>query len=421
MGNYFKRIKENKILVNGSLFALFSFVNQGISFLLLVILARYILPAEYGRLSLFNTVVQFVSYFISLSTPGFLSVSFFKRKGYLFKQDVSSIVLITLSGAVFVSLFLLIFQKNIATFADLPDVFLWFSIIISFTQVLYGLYLDYLRVQEKVIRYGFLSCSLALANFALTIYLVVYRDLNWEGRVYAQLICTAIFGILCFCFLSKSGLFTSKVTWSGIKMILLWGLPLVPHQATLWIKQGCDRFIINSTHSLEDVGIFSFSLTMTSVIVMMGIAFNSTNSVSIFQILSSECSVVEKKMRLKKQLKNIGKIYFVCYIIIMILGTLFVPILLPKYTSSLSYFWIISISGFLQCIYFLFVNFMFYYNKNKDIMMVTFAASIIHLLLSLVLTRYSLYFTSIIYVFSQLLVLYFIGNKSIKLVQTKLR
>ena len=419
MNNIINKIKTNKTLVNGSLFALFSFINQGVAFVLLVVLARYIMPAEYGKLSLFNTVVQFIGYFVALSTPGFLSVSYFKRKGELFRQDVSSIVLITSAGVVILSLIILLFKKPLSSFTDLPSSFLWFALIICFTQVFSRLFLDYLRVQEKVYKYGLLSCGIAIANFALSIYLVVVEQLDWEGRVYAYLLCSVLFGVLGFVLLARSRVFTTHISYDVIKMVLLWGIPLVPHEATLWIKQGCDRFIINSFHSIEDVGIFSFALTMTSVVIMMGTAFNATNSVSIFQILSSDNDVQYKKVRLKKQMRNIGTIYLGCYLLIVALGFILIPLLLPKYTNSLPYFFITSLSGFLQCIYFLFVNFLFYYNKNHQIMKITLSASLLHLGLSLLFTRYSLYCTAIIYVISQAIVLLFIGKHSLRLIRER--
>ena len=42
----------NKLLLKGALFSFFSFFNQGASFLLLIILANYIAPSDYGTLSL---------------------------------------------------------------------------------------------------------------------------------------------------------------------------------------------------------------------------------------------------------------------------------------------------------------------------------------------------------------------------------
>lgn len=416
---YISRFRSNKTLINGTLFSAFSFINRGISFVLLIILARYIMPAEYGQLSLFTTIVQFLAYFIALSCQGYFPISFFQRKGEYFRQDTTSIILILTVCTTVLSVLMLLFQNVLAAFAGIPRLFLWFAIIISFSQVLYYLFTDYLRIQEKVLRYGLFSCGFAVISFALSVYLVVYKEQDWYGRVYAFLICAVVTGLIGIFFLFKKRLLTRSVTWEGTKMILLWGVPLIPHEATTWIKQGCDRFIINSTHTIEDVGLFSFALTLTSIIVMIGSAFNATNSVSVYQILSSDNSSAQKKILLKRQARNIGAIYTVCYILVLLFGTLIVPIALPKYTASIPFFWITSISGFLECLYFLFVNVLFYYHKNHRIMEITFVTAIFHLLLSFILTRFSLYLTAGIYVVSQLVVLLLIIWQSLKVVKER--
>ena len=406
--------------MNGMLFSMFSFIDRGISFILLIILARYILPAEYGRLSLFDTIVQLLGFFVALSTQGFFSVSYFQRKGDLFRQDTTSIVVILMTCTTVLGVVLLFSQNALAKFANLPPVFLWYALTISCTQIFYFLFKDYLRIQEKVVRYGLLSCGFAVLNFALSIYLVIYKEQGWEGRVYSSLLCTVVFGVIGFLVLLRGRLFTRSINWQDTKMIILWGIPLIPHLAASWIKQGCDRLIINGTHTIDDVGIFSFALTLTGIVIMIGNAFNATNSVSIYQILSEDISAGEKLAQLKRQTRNIGIIYIVSYILVLIFGTALVPLFLPHYIGSLSYFWILSLSGLLFCFYLLFVNYLFYFHRNKNIMVITFITSLVHLGLSLILTRYSLYFTAVIHVLSQLIVLLLIIRESRSVIKEKL-
>ena len=406
--------------MNGTLFSMFSFINRGMAFVLLVILARYIMPAEYGRLSLFNTIVALLGFFIALSTEGYMSVSFFQRKKEDFSQDVTSISLVTVACTVVIGIILLFSQNAIAFMADLPPVFLWFALIICFSELFYRLLLDLLRIQEKVIRYGLLSCGVAVVSFILSIYMVVYKDLNWEGRVYTHLLISVAGGLFGIFVLAKRKLFDKSVTWGGTKDVIKWGIPLIPHQATSWIKQGCDRFIINGFHTIESVGIFSFALNMTSIINMIGMAFNATNSVTIYQILGSEKTAEQKKNELKKQTKIIWLIYTAGYLGVLIIGTLLVQFALPKYVDSLPFFWILSVSGYLQCLYYLFVNYLFFYFRNKNIMIITFLTSLLHLGLSITLTRYSLYCTAVIYIVSQAVVLLLIASEAKKVVREKL-
>ena len=60
------------------LFAVFSFFNMGINFVIMMILARYILPDSYGKLSLFITMVSILTIFICLGVNGYKSTQFFK-------------------------------------------------------------------------------------------------------------------------------------------------------------------------------------------------------------------------------------------------------------------------------------------------------------------------------------------------------
>ena len=58
------RLYLNKTFRNGSLFTLFSFLNQGIGFFIMLIMGRYVLPESYGKLSLFTTIIQLLSIYM---------------------------------------------------------------------------------------------------------------------------------------------------------------------------------------------------------------------------------------------------------------------------------------------------------------------------------------------------------------------
>ena len=74
-----KKIISNESIRNGAFFTIFSFVNKGINFILLILLARYITPTEYGYWSLLGTIVMFMGYFIAMTSQGYLSVSYFQE------------------------------------------------------------------------------------------------------------------------------------------------------------------------------------------------------------------------------------------------------------------------------------------------------------------------------------------------------
>ena len=78
-----KKAIESSSLVNGALFSLYSFINRGISFFLLLILANYITPSEYGYLSLWGTVISVIGFSIAMGTDGYFEIrgqTFWKKQ-----------------------------------------------------------------------------------------------------------------------------------------------------------------------------------------------------------------------------------------------------------------------------------------------------------------------------------------------------
>lgn len=408
---------HSKTIINGGLFSIFSFFNQGIGFILLILLAKYIGPEEYGSLSLYNTVVTFLGYFVGLSSAGYMSVFYFKSNKETFKKSFTAITLITIVCSALLSLLFLLLHKHLPDILKLPMRFLYIGLFVSFATVFLRLNLDYFRVTEKISLYGLLSCSFAILNFILSLYLVIVKKLSWEGRIYAALISDTLYMSIAIVYFIFKHFYLISFDWSIYKKILIWSIPLIPHLATIWIKQGCDRYIIDYFYNISDVGLFSFALNLTNIIIMVGTAFNQTNSVAIYQTLSSKISKQEISQKLKREEKTISFVLIIATLCIDIGCTIFVPILIPGYQSSIPMFLILSVYGILQCFYFLYCNYLFYYEKTKNLMYITFSISIVHLLLSLCLTRYSLYWTCGIYIISQFLITFLVYNARRKLVK----
>lgn len=394
----FKRAKNNKTIINGSLFSLFSFFGQGVSFVLLILLANYILPTEYGQLSLFSTVVTLVGIVMAFSTRGYPAVTFFKKNTDDFKKDFTASIVLGLISTVILALPVLFYGDKLGELLGLSKTLLWYVLIISFFSFTFLLQQDYLRIKEKVVSYGIYNCGLAIFNFVLSLLFVITLKQSWMGRVDAWVIGSVLFGFVSCFFFFKYDLIRPAGTKQVYYDALKWGAPIMPHLGAGWIRQGADRYIINYFHSTYDVGIFSFALNLANVIIMVGSAFNSTNSVTLYQILSDEkLSNEEKKEKLNKQTRFIFLIYVVAAMVILVSMTGLTYIALPKYIESIPLMWVLAINGLGNCIYFLYCNYLFYYNETKTLMYITFGTSILHLLLSLALTRFSLYFTACIY------------------------
>ena len=391
----------NTLLRNGMLFSLFSFINRGFIFLLLLILANYIAPAEYGYLSLFSTVLMVIGYFICLSSEGYMSVSYFREGEQHLKSTFSTIFFLGVSITLLLLVIISIGGQSLANILDLPQHILFIAVFISFFTAMANVNLDYFRLKEKVKIYGLFSCSNAFLNFVLSIFLVKYCLLSWQGRVYAQIGCTALFGIYAIWFFQRRKLITFDFKHKLLPM-LAWSIPIIPLHATNFLRQGLDRYIINYYHSIDDVGLFSFAMNIANIITMIGFGFNQSNSVEIYKILGDHnLTKLQKRQSLSKQKTTMFFVYLISTILITISCYFIIPLILPKYSYSMKYFLILSLYGFFVCVYLMFTNFLYFYKKTKLIMYASVGSSLLHLLLSLLLTQYSLFRTCFIYSLSQ--------------------
>lgn len=397
---YLRRLKKNKTLVNGMFFSVFAFAGRGIGFVLLIILASYIPPFDYGKLSLFNTVVMLLGFFMAFSTSGYLGISFFKEDKNTFHQDFTYIMMMLIISGLFFSILFWIIGEKLSVLSGLSYNLMWWALLIALINVPYQMHMDYYRLQEDVKMYGLMSLGNAVLNAVLSILLVITFAQGWMGRVNAHIWLSAVFAFIAICFFVKNNFFNFHIKKERMKMILFWGLPQIPHLTTNWLKQGCDQYIINYNYSTQEVGLFSFALNLVGIITMIGMAFNSSNSVTIYQILSND-KIFDKKAVLSRNTRNIFIVYLGATILTMIFGLFLVPVLLPKYVDSIPFFVILSVYGFMVCMYFLYCNYLFYYGYTRKLMYITFGTSIFHLCLSLIFTQFSLYYTTIIYIVSQ--------------------
>jgi len=394
----YNRVVHNKTIINGTLFSLFSFFGQGISFVLLILLANYILPSEYGQLSLFNTVAVFLGFIVAFSSRGYAGISYFKKDSEEFKKDFTTIIVLGVVSIILLAIPVICFGRWLCEKLQLSEELLWYLLAISFFTFTFQLQQDYLRVKEKVYSFGIYNCGFSFMNFVLSLYFVISLKQSWMGRVNAQLMCTLCAGLISILFFIINKLLRFEFSKRRYSEILAWSIPMIPHAATDWIKQGLDRYIINYFYTTYDVGIFSFALNLSNIIIIIGMAFNSTNSVTQFQILSDKTVTNQhKKNKLRKQGRLTIIIYFAAAIIVSLLGSVLTFFALPKYVESIPYLFILVVAGFGKCIYFLYCNYLFYYSRTKMLMYITFGTSILHLVLSFILTRYSLFYTSIVY------------------------
>lgn len=386
-----KKLFRNTTVRNGSLFTLFSFFNSGIAFLLLIVIAKYLDPEGYGKINLFNTLVTIIGFVVCLNTYGIISVNYFRQGKIEFSRTVDAVSNITILMTLILLVVILLFNSYIAGWTGLSLKIQIIALVVSTCSVYNNIILNIWRVKEDLHRYGLFSCSFALFSFILTLFLVVCLKQDWEGRINSFLYISIVYLIISIVAIYRFGYFGHKPFKKSYKDCLKFGIPLIPHSISSWLRQGLDRFFLNSFQSVGIVGLFSFSYNFANLIMIIGTAFNSANSVYIYKNLAEGGESVRR--RLRKQTLIVVVFFFILSLLVCLFAPIFIDRFFPKYSDCSRYLVFHCSTAFFHCVYLQFVNFLFFFKKTKELMYITFTISLVHVICSFILSKISVLLT----------------------------
>ena len=374
-----KNIFKSKLVGNAAIYALANVLNGAIPFLLLPILTRVFTPEQYGLVTLISAVIAIMGAFTGLSVHGAVSVKYFDKEIDHPKFVGASLLVLAGSTSV-VLLFLLVMGDKLSEWIHLPKQWLIIAAIASAAQFVINIRLTMWQVKEKAIQYGFFQVTQTLFNLSLSLGLVLWLLLGWEGRAWGIVLATIVFAGFAIVTLHKEELVHWQRNKQYTKTALSFGVPLIPHVVGGLVIATADRFVIAKFLGSESVGIFSVAMQISMVINFLVDAFLKSYSPHLFKKLSSISD---------KEKQTIVKNTYIIFVIFFLLSTLyiyFVGILLQflvgeKFSSSITYIPWLVYSAMFSGMYYLVGLYIVYAGKTHVLSIVTILVSLFHCIL----------------------------------------
>lgn len=362
-----KVLKDSFIYLIGELFA------KSLPFLMLPYLTRKLGPDGFGELSYYLTMLALFGIFVGLSQDGAVTRYFYfygkkalntlVKAGYLFNILISGLLLV---GCWW-------FKSEIMAYIVLATMFQ------SFVSVQLALR----QCQKQPFKYITIQIILSLTNVVFTVAALEYFTQDLVAyRILA--IVVANFTTFIIASLILGDLFKNefKLTWNRLRLgflyIFSFGLPLILHQSSFFIKGQLDRIFIYQQYSKAELGIYSAGVQVAAVLPIVLMALNKAIVPYYYQGLKENSLTVEK---IKK--------YTLLSLPICLLPAL-VGWLLPEQVyvwflgqgySESKYYTVLYLLGFgVNLPYLLLVNYFFYYGRNLLISKITFFSSVIYLI-----------------------------------------
>ncbi|MFW1923301.1 oligosaccharide flippase family protein [Acinetobacter geminorum] len=360
-------LKDSFIYLIGELFA------KSLPFLMLPYLTRKLGPEGFGELSYYLTMLSLFGIFVGLSQEGAVTRYFYfygkkalntvVKAGYLFNIAISFILLL---GCWW-------FKAEIMAYVVLATMFQ------SFVNVQLALR----QCQKQPLKYIIIQIILSLTNVLFTVAALEYFNQELVAyRILAIVIANLTTFLIASLVLGDLFKDSYRFTWQRLRLglfyIFSFGLPLILHQSSFFIKGQLDRIFIYQQYSKAELGIYSAGVQIAAVLPIVLMALNKAIVPHYYQGLKNNTLNIE---RIKRYTLYSLPLCILPAIIGWLLPESFYLWFLGQSYNGSKYYVIIYLLGFgANLPYLILVNYFFFYAKNKTISTISFISSVVYLL-----------------------------------------
>lgn len=346
-----KAIKDSAIYLFGEL------ISKSVPFLLLPYLSRKLGVEGFGGLSYYQTYLALFLIIVGLSQEGAIARFF-----YFYGRRALNLVVTTgysytlLSGGI-ILLGCVILQSEIMVYLALSAIF----------QSFISVQLSIRQCQKQPVAYSVIQLLLALSSALLTVVLLeVYDERLVEKRILAILFShAAVFSLAYFFYRQKTP--KKKFAFSRYRTALLYllsfGVPLIFHNVSLFLRGQLDRIFIYHQFSEAELGLYAMGAQLAAILMIAIQAVNKATVPYLFEALKQQ----------KITVKHIHRwaMYSLCFVPLPAMIMWCIPeqvvvwVLGSQFIGTKYYIILFLISTGLVVPYLILVNYLFYYAKNK--------------------------------------------------------
>lgn len=275
MSSIFKELTH--LAKHSAIYGLSNILGKAIGFLLIPLYTHYISPDDYGVLELLDLTITMIGMFVGMGLASAVAKFYFDFNEKSARDLVVSTALTVLVIAA-AGLTVLVWQfapllANLVLGNANYAVYVKISLATFACNAILEIPLTYIRAREKSVFFGAISICRLLMALSLNIFFIVVLQRGILGILYSGLITSLLFGIgLVLWILRDVGIKVSiPLAWS----MILFGTPLIINNLGMFVINFGDRFLLKTSASLSDVGVYSlgYKIGMGLVSFLIGQPF----------------------------------------------------------------------------------------------------------------------------------------------------
>lgn len=376
----------NSLIKTASIYTAGGIISQLPPFLLLPILTRYLTPEDYGYVGTFQAILIFITPFVGVNVTQAFQRSYYDYSRKELSVYAGNCILILVSSLCIVSLIFIAFNRVLSTFFFLSSFWLFMIIIIAAFTVGNNALLTVLRIEKKAVAFSTFNLFSSIVNILISIVLVVYCSMGWQGRVSGIALTSILFGSIGSYFFLKRYRIKVEKKSEYLKDAVQFGLPLIPKSLSENVTKLGNRFFLNNLASLTQTGIFTVGYSIASIVAVIQGAFHQAWIPWLYEQLKDDCP--DKKLQIVK----FTYYYKIATIVLVLSVVAIVQWLLPyivgdRFIGSSEYVLWIALGFAAEGMRNMMIGFILFERKTHVLMFTTIVSGILSLLLNYVLIK----------------------------------
>jgi O-antigen/teichoic acid export membrane protein len=374
-----KRYIRAQSLKTVGIYTFSNFFTKAISFASLPFFTYMLTQKDFGAISIFTASVSFFMPFVSLSILYSTSTDYFKLDDRRFASFISStfplpLIVAFLGGTIFM-VFFPFFKEKLGFY----PLFIWALPLVVYCNFLLEQNLTLFRNNNEPKRFLLLSISKIFIELGLALLLILGFHYDWKGRIWGILISFMFSGFFAINYLYRKKYLSGKFDPGIIKKELVYSLPAVVTQFSIFCLSSSDRYFVNYYYGGDRTGVYSVAATFASVILI----FATSLLQYFFPKIYYELSQASSKAAIQKMFWKYTRLVLLVSAGILVLTPLaYFFLISKKFINGLSYFFLLTLGNMIWCITYFFYSFLMYHKAKRKILFASLSAIAVSLILN---------------------------------------
>lgn len=378
--NYQNNSYNYSFLSGASIYFTFNILSSLLQFAAIPIFARLMSPAGFGMFGACLAALALLSPLVSFGCGGFVGLPIFKGKNpdtYI-KTSLQFII----SAFMVLSLSAFSLPQQVISIFSVDRYTLFIAIGISSAQAVNSIYLGVELAKQRPKKNAMTSLTLTTLSILFGIAGLMLPNASWINRVFGILLAQTVvmsWSLYMLCAEYKVDLFS--LDRSVVRHLFSYSTPLLPHFFAGPIFSSLDRLLLLPTIGAYSTGIYAAAFTISSALEAI---FMSANSALVPHIASEiKC---EDQVSARRRLVTLTRQLSISIVVLCTTASasfsLLSPVIFgPEYAGINDYILPFAIASCFTGFYYLFVNYLFLFEKTAQISLATMSVASLKLLL----------------------------------------